>query len=250
MTNSTSSSGENLPHGIHLSNADLLIISIVAIVVGVGLTFLGRKLFKATLFVAGFVSFAGLAYYCINEVAVFKDHVHFNSIEGILIPAGVGLVGGCVVLGVLQLGFFLAGAAAGAAISFMIFSVVGNHLGEHANIIRLVILIVLSLLCGAAVVKQERRLIVLITSIGGAYMTMAGADHFVKSGYVQAINGIFIKEQIPIHNVSPHLLMMFGATLALAVVGFIVQSIHNRNKDPVSGWEENQYLLRGKSVNY
>jgi hypothetical protein len=42
------------------------------------------------------------------------------------------------VLGVLQLGFFLAGAAAGAAISFMIFSVAGNHFGEHANIIRYV----------------------------------------------------------------------------------------------------------------
>ena len=45
---------------------------------------------------------------------------------------------GCVVLGLVQVGFFLAGAAAGAAISFMLFSVIGDHLGAHANIIRYV----------------------------------------------------------------------------------------------------------------
>jgi hypothetical protein len=55
MTNSSSGSGENLPHGIHLTNIDLLIISIVAIVVGLALTFLGRKLFKATLFVVSYL---------------------------------------------------------------------------------------------------------------------------------------------------------------------------------------------------
>jgi hypothetical protein len=43
--------------------------------------------------------------------------------------------------------------------------------------------------------------------------------------------------------------MMFGGTLALAVVGFVVQVFTNKNREPVSGWEENQYLLR-KPVNY
>ena len=62
---------------------------------------------------------------------------------------------------------------------------------------RLVILVVLSLVCGAAVVKQERRLIILMTSIGGSYMVFAGVDHFVRSGYVEAMRGIFIKDELP-----------------------------------------------------
>jgi hypothetical protein len=47
---------------------------------------------------------------------------------------------GCIVLGLVKVGFFLAGAAAGAAIAFMVFALIGNHFGEHGNIIRYVTL--------------------------------------------------------------------------------------------------------------
>jgi hypothetical protein len=40
------------------------------------------------------------------------------------------------VLGIIKVGFFLAGAAAGAAISFMIFAIFGNSFGEYGLIIR------------------------------------------------------------------------------------------------------------------
>lgn len=43
---------------------------------------------------------------------------------------------GLLVLFILQLGLFLAGALAGGAISLIIFSLVGNHFGPHAFIIR------------------------------------------------------------------------------------------------------------------
>jgi len=245
ITNSTSPDID----GLHITHTDLLVISIVAIVVGLALTFLGRKLFKPALFVAGFISFGGLAYYCMHEVAVFQN-IHFTNLESILIPAGIGLVGGCIVLGVLKIGFFLAGAVAGAAIAFMIFALIGNKFGEHGNIIRLAILIVLSLLGGVAVVKQEKKLIIIITSITGAYVAMAGADHFLKTGYVSAINGLFIKDKIELGKTDTHLILMLVGTVALAVVGFIVQVFTNRNAEPEAGWGENQYLMRGKSVNY
>jgi len=158
-------------------------------------------------------------------------------------------VSGCVVLGLVQVGFFLAGAAAGAAIAFMLFSVIGNYFGDHSNLVRLGLLGFFALFGGVMVVKQEKSLISLITSIVGAYMAIAGADHFVKSGYVQAINSIFTKDENVLPSASFHLLLMLGATVVLAFFGFVFQFFTNRNKNPVTGWEENQYLLR-KSVNY
>jgi len=182
-----------------------------------------------------------------HEVATYHN-ITFSKIEGVLIPVAFGFVGGCVVLGVEKLGFFLAGAAVGAAISFMLFAAIGDNFGTHGTIIRIVIMIVLALLCGAAVVHQERRLIILISSLGGSYMAMAGADHFVKSGYVDATRSIFIQDDFTLPPDDIKLYVMLGSTVVMAVLGLIVQTMTNKKHE--TGWEENQYLLRSGRVNY
>jgi hypothetical protein len=250
MTNSTSS--DEFWKDIHFNDTDRLILSCVAIAVGVVLAFFGKKLFKAALFVAAFIAVGGLTYYCMHEIASYHEHINFTKLE-LLIPVGIGLVGGFVVLGVLKLGFFLAGAVGGAAIALMVFAVVGDRLGEHANLIRLGILIACALVGGFAVLKQEKKLIALITSIGGSYLAFAGIDHFVKSGYVNALDSLFVHDKFDLPKDHLHLLLMFGGTVLLAVFGLIFQMFHNRNSsEPKAGWDdENQYLLgKKRAVNY
>jgi len=226
-----------------------MIISIVSIIVGTLLCFIGKKIFKITLFIAGFISLAAVSYYIMHVIEHKYSSIHLTKIESIAIPLAVGFVGGCLVLGVVKIGFFLSGAAVGAIISFMIFSVVGNHFGEHANIIRLVILCVLALICGAVVVRQKKKLIILISSVGGSYAAFAGADHFVKSGYVEAMRGIFLDDKDPLPGGSLHLYIMLGGTILVAVAGIIFQTLTDRKKKK-TGWDEDDYLLSRGKVNY
>jgi len=254
MTNHTSSSSsETFFDGhVHLNETDLMVISIVAIVVGAVVCLFGKKIFKLFLFVAGFAGFAAAAYYVLLTIEHKRSDIEFTKIELVAIPSGVGLVGGCIVLGVLKLGFFLIGATAGSIASLMLFSLVGDHFGSHAYVIRLVILGVVAIFCGVVVLKQQQKLVAVMSAIGGAYAIFAGADHWVKSGYVAALQGIFSNDALP--KGTDKLYIMFGATVAAALVGVAVQMLSDRGeKEPKAGWESESLLPTRRSrrgVNY
>jgi len=239
MTNSTSSDSF-FPHDIELSPNDQLIISIFLLVVGVILCFFGKKIFKIFLFVIGFAALSAATYY----VLLVIDHKHqsldLSKAETIAIPLAAGLVGGIVVLAVVQIGFFLAGASVGAVISFLLFAVVGNNFGDHAFVIRLVILGVFAVVCGGVVVWQEKKLIIVISAIGGSYAIFAGVDHWVKSGYVDAVHGIFEDDILPDYNTS--LSIMLAGTVATAFFGILVQFIMDRRRKKRGGWESDPLL--------
>jgi len=246
MTNTTiESSAENWIHDhVHFTENDLLAISVVAIVLGVVICFFGKKIFKIFLFVVGFAAVAAITYYVMLMVEKNND-IHLTRVETIAIPLVAGLVGGCLVLGIIQIGFFLVGATVGAIISFMLFSVVGNHFGSHALIIRLVILGVLALACGCVVVWQEKKLIIIMSAIGGSYAIFAGADHWVKSGYTDALTSVFDTDTLP--KLTLKLYIMFGGTLLVALFGLIFQFLTQKKKK--SGWESEPLIYKGR-VNY
>lgn len=228
-----------------------MILSIIAIIVGTIVCFFGKKIFKLFLFLAAFGAVAGFTYYM--ELTIEKNNsVTLKKWEAILIPAVAGLVGGLIVLGLIKVGLFLAGAVGGAVLSFILFALVGNHFGEHAVIIRLVILGVLALACGVIVVLQEKKIIITVSAIGGAYSVFVGADHWVKSGYVAALTGVLNNEPIPARDYK--LYIMVGGTLVLALFGIIFQTLHEKRTKSTGHWEsddEDKPLVgRRVRVNY
>jgi len=245
MTNSSSSGDPSdwIHDHVHLTDTDLLAISIVAIIVGAVICFFGKKIFKIFLFVVGFGAIAAITYYVLLQVE-HNNKISLSRVEQIAIPIAAGFVGGCIVLGVIKLGFFLVGAMVGTVLSFMIFAVVGNHFGTHAFIIRLVILGVLALFCGAMVVWQEKKLIIIMSAIGGSYAIFAGADHWVKSGYVSAILGVFNTDTLPKGNLK--LYIMLGGTILVALMGLLFQFVTDKKKKRKAGWESDPLL----GVNY
>jgi len=246
MTNSSSStSPSDWIHDHHLTDTDLLAISIVAIVLGAVICFFGKKIFKIFLFVVGFGAVAAITYYVLLQVE-HNNKLSLTRVEQIAIPIAAGFVGGCIVLGVVKLGFFLVGAMVGTVLSFMIFAVVGNHFGTHAFIIRLCILGVLALFCGAVVVWQEKKLIIIMSAIGGSYSVFAGADHWVKSGYVSAILGVFNNDALPRGN-DLKLYIMLGGTILVALMGLLFQLVTDKKKKRKAGWESDPLIGR---VNY
>ena len=107
----------------------------------------------------------GLVYHFVKEVV--RGNFHITNNHGLLAPVVIGVVGGlshffilfcfllssfmssknslgCYLLGMIRVGFFLAGSAAGAAITSMVFSVIGDYLGSFANTIQYAFLLPLS----------------------------------------------------------------------------------------------------------
>jgi len=234
---------------VHFSSTDLLIISIVAMVVGMISTFAGKKLFQAALFIAGFIALGGATYYVMQMIAINHDSIHFSKVVSLVVPLAVGLIGGCIVIGLVRLGFFLAGAAVGAVMAFVVISLFGSHFGAHAFWIKIAVLVALCIVGGVVVLHQQKRLLILITSIGGAYLTFAGLDHFVHSGYNAAMYSFFVKDENMVKNASPELLGMLAGAVGLALVGILVQWYTNRKR---SGWDdEDDYLLSSRrKVNF
>lgn len=246
MTNSSSSADTFFHDHMHFSQTDQLAISITALLLGAVICFFGKKIFKIFLFVVGFAAISAMTYYVLLTVEHKNSNVHFSRVELLAIPIAAGFIGGCIVLGVLKLGLFLVGALVGTVLSFMIFAAVGNHFGPHAFIIRLVIMGTFALVCGCVVLHQEKKLIILMSSIGGSYSMFAGADHWVKSGYSDAIEGVFDNDTLP--KGSTKLYVMLGATLVVAVVGMAFQLLMDkRRKKNKSGWESDPLIGR---VNY
>jgi len=245
MASSSSSLSEDwFNQHVHLTDTDLLAISVVAIVLGAVICFFGKKIFKIFLFVAGFAAIAAITYYVLLQVE-HNGTFTLTRAEQIAIPIAAGFVGGCIVLGVVKLGFFLVGAMVGTVLAFMLFSVAGSHFGSHGFIIRLVIWGVLAITCGAVVVWQEKKLIIMMSAIGGSYAIFAGADHWVKSGFVNAISGVFDTDTLPSGNTK--LYIMLGGTIVLAFLGVLFQLLTDKKRKRKAGWESDPLLGR---VNY
>lgn len=231
---------------MNLTETDELVIAITAMVIGFVVCFFGKKIWKVFLFLAGFAAVAAITYYILLSLEHHNSSISLSKLETVLIPLAAGLVGGCIVLGVVQIGFFLAGALVGTVLAFMIFSVAGNGFGDHAFAIRLAIWAFLALACGVIVVKQEDEIIIFISAIGGSYSMFAGADHWVKSGYVSAIQGVFDNETLPSGNTK--LYVMLGATVATAVIGVAFQILLDRKTKKEGHWES-EPLMGRKKVN-
>lgn len=231
---------------MHFNQTELALIAVAAICIGSVICFFGKKVFKVFLFLAAFAATAGLTYYVELSIEKKNPSIHLDRWITLLVPSVLGVLGGCLVLSLIKLGLFLAGACGGVMFSFIIFALVGNDFGAHAVVIRLVILGVLALLCGIALVAMEEKLIILVSAFGGAFAVFAGADHWVKSGLAAALEGL-LDEDLP--QKSTKLYIMVGGTFALAIFGLIVQTIHHKKSKPKAGWES-QHLLSDSGVNY
>jgi len=217
-------------------------------VLGSVVCFFGKKIFNVFLFVVGFAALSAATFFIETMVLLNNPSIQLNKGETIAIPLVAGFIGGCLALLLVKVGLFVVGAIVGALLSFIIFALVGNHFGSHANIIRIVFLCFCSLACGCLVVQLEQKIIIFMSAVGGSYAIFAGADHWIQSGYVAAIRGVFSADALP-HN--DKLYVMIAGNILVAVFGIVFQSVMERKEKRESkeaGWESESLLSRG--VNY
>eukprot|EP01111_Echinosteliopsis_oligospora_P009014 TRINITY_DN255_c0_g1_i1.p1 TRINITY_DN255_c0_g1~~TRINITY_DN255_c0_g1_i1.p1 ORF type:complete len:248 (-),score=69.49 TRINITY_DN255_c0_g1_i1:95-838(-) len=227
--------------------------AVLAIVAGLTLCFLGRKLLKVLLFTVGVIMFSAMIYYLIltlqnHNLALGLSHGGFVAVVVIS-----GVVGGLILLWILQLGIFLVGGFLGICISLIISILIGNNYGAHSEVVKPIVTGILFFVGGFITLAFQNLLIIVASGISGSFVFFMGIDQFAKTGMVSGFVYLFQNEDIPKSNGGGLYGMMAGCVV-LSFVGIVAQ-LHTpkKRKEGSAGWdddEESQSLLSPGRINY
>jgi hypothetical protein len=152
------------------------ILAAVAIGAGALMLVMGYKLFRATLFVAGFVA-GGVALALVAE-HVFSDKSWVLTASWVAFAVG-GILGGSLVASLYSLGVFVAGAAGGVVLAIALQNSFGYRIyPSHPTVVLIVLCVVLGIVCGVATLKLERPAIIVATSLLGSGILVWGVGYF------------------------------------------------------------------------
>lgn len=168
--------------------------------------FFGYRIFRFVLGLVGFIVGAGAA-----------GAIGFEFSEGHeLIAIGAAILGGILGAGILFvlyiLGVFAIGAVLGGLIAFSVFT----YINTDPDVL---IILASAFVFGVIAMFLKRFMIILATSLTGAFAVVSGFTYFLKSGF----NPIDLASYL---NMGEDQLYRFLLVLlALAVAGFVVQYI-------------------------
>lgn len=152
------------------------ILAIVAIAAGAIMVIMGYKLFRATLFVAGFIA-GGVALALVAE-SIWDAKSWVLTASWIAFAVG-GILGGAIVASMYSFGIFVAGAAGGVVLAVALQNSFGYRIyPSHPTVVLIVLCIVLGLVCGVVALKLERPALIVATSALGAGILVWGVGYF------------------------------------------------------------------------
>ncbi|KAF1336181.1 hypothetical protein FI667_g768, partial [Globisporangium splendens] len=151
-------------------------VAIVAIVVGLGMCAAGYRLFRASVFVCGFLV-GGLAISRAVE-NVFKNKSYLVASSWISFFAG-GILCGCILVSFFYAGIFIVGAACGILLAITFNAGIGHKIyASNPDHVLIALEIILGLVGGMAAVCLEKPALIIITSFVGAGLTVWGVGYF------------------------------------------------------------------------
>ncbi|KAJ3012258.1 hypothetical protein HKX48_006361 [Thoreauomyces humboldtii] len=202
-------------------NAYNTVGAIILIATGLFFVFSGHQLFKLVLFIAGAYTGGILAFAALSAI---ENHGHsFGSSRDLwfLIASLVlGLIVGTLFLCVWKLGLVAVGGVLGFTLSMMILSLASNGLISH-GVGRTIFIIVMVLIGAVAILFLERPVLIIGTSVTGAFAVAWGVDVFVRQGLVEATQQFVAGQGVYVPNTWVY--VELGGVVALALVGILVQ---------------------------
>ncbi|KAI7890419.1 uncharacterized protein EV154DRAFT_603269 [Mucor mucedo] len=217
----------------HTVTAQGIAFSVLLIVSGAYLCFLGGVYQTFTVFIVGFYVGSNIAYIIMTNA---KSDFGTNSQTILLcVSIGVGLIVGGLLSCCLSLAVYLVGALLGYALALWLLSWVSNGLIQ-TNWGR-AILIICFVIAGVVLMAfLERPMFVIASAFIGSFAIFAGADVYVKSGFLELIDQLLHARQLDILvNATVPLRGMLGGCLGLAIVGSLIQWCLVRRRDTQGG---------------
>lgn len=152
-------------------------LAVVALIVGLGMGAFGYRLFRASVFVCGFLA-GGLAVSRTVE-NVFAHETYLVAASWISFFLG-GILIGVIVMSLYYAGVFVVGAACGVLLAVTFNVGVGHKIyANKPDSVLLALAIILGIVGGMAAVCLEKPALIAITSFIGAALAVWGVGYFV-----------------------------------------------------------------------
>jgi len=227
---------------------------IALIVVGLAWCFVGYRLWKVILFLAGAVLFFYITFECMTALA--KSVPYWVSL---LIALGAGIAGGVLSMLVWKIGIFILGFLAGAfiamcAIAFTPLStLIATNLATSSAALWVTIacIVGLGIIVGIIAVFVAKHLIIISSALNGAVMIGMGSAALANRKLFTFLHMIFTSGQLKQNfdlnwqSAWPDWVILFGMVV-LAVAGAVVQyrfTARNWSHDHPRGTGEEEFPL-------
>ncbi|KAI8820873.1 uncharacterized protein EV422DRAFT_530521 [Fimicolochytrium jonesii] len=204
--------------------AQRAVLGAITIALGVYLLLLGERLWKLTLFCAGFFITALAGYLILVNVEPSSGYPN-HSTTILLGSLACGVVGGGLAICLWRLGIVFLGAGAGFLFGMFLLSWQSGGIIDSSNGRIILLAITTGLGLFAAGFLQKRALIV-ATSIAGAYSLMFGIDCFVRTGLVESFGAFLVKPENYSHTsfvLTWQVGLMLGSMVLIAFIGTVIQ---------------------------
>ncbi|KAJ1926621.1 hypothetical protein IWQ60_003629 [Tieghemiomyces parasiticus] len=212
---------ETTSSGYHLFAQDI-IAGIILIIVGFLFCFFGRRLFKVVLFLAGFCVFALLVLLACYRIRPPTEDETTRAILYYVAAVIGGVFGGVLSMCFWFVGLALIGALGGFTLAVWLLSLRSG--GLITSTWGQVLLVVLLVLAGMiAIFFLEKHILIIATALWGAYAMMVGIDSFAHTGFREQLSEFFDGDTASVYNTNAKVYAMIGSTIALALIGAIVQ---------------------------
>lgn len=152
------------------------ILAILAIAAGLIVCFAGYKLFRAALFVVGFVAGGVLLAIAVEHIFDTKSWVVTASWVAFVVG---GLFVGCLVISLYTTSIFVAGAAGGVLLAILLNTSIGYKIyPSNPNVVLIVLAVILGIVGGVLALKLEKPVLIVATSLVGAGLLVWGVGYF------------------------------------------------------------------------
>ncbi|KAK9713049.1 hypothetical protein K7432_006733 [Basidiobolus ranarum] len=212
-----------------LTDTEQLVAAIVCIVVGFLFCFFGRHLVKVTIFIAGFFFFAGLSLFLAEKIQPVADGDTSKSWIYLGVSCAIGILGGLLLLCLWKLGLAIIGGLGGFSLAMLILSLKSGMLISSGTP-RTIFIVAMVLVGLVSILFFEKHIMIICTAISGAYIFVIGLDHFLKTGFTGQLNLFWGGDSNVFYHTDAKVYAMLGSTVAIALIGILVQYRTNRSK--------------------
>jgi len=206
---------------------------IAAILVGLIWCFAGYRVLRVTLFLAGFILLYFVSFSLLSSFPQVTDVLRPWVIMAI--SAGIGLLGGILVVVVFKIGVFIMGFIFGAILAIVVISFTPLQGVINANIQSNVTVYVffgsvvgLGIIVGILAIIFIKFIVVIVTACNGSFVIMSSIDKLAPSfGIFQILSGVFQRNNtVPTNTLdwtSYQTYVVLGGLVLLAIAGIAIQ---------------------------
>ncbi|KAL1925513.1 uncharacterized protein VTP21DRAFT_396 [Calcarisporiella thermophila] len=208
-----------------------IILAVLLILFGLFLVFSGYRHIRLTAFIAGAIVFGLITWIGLTNAEPSAGYGPHATTIYLVVSVGVGLVLGAVAACCWRVGVWLVGALGFWALGLWILSwKAGGVITPYWG--RILFLALMAVAGLVLTIFFERFVIIITTSIGGAFAVFFGLDIFLNTGFMYATLQFLDSRHTTAYDANPKALGMLGGVAALALLGIIVQYFQRSRYGP------------------